>query len=71
MNWLLQAYVTDTGGYFVTRRAPNDWVVMDPSATLYDGFTDENSAMAFAESLDAENSGLFVSPPGVAPVASP
>jgi hypothetical protein len=56
MNWLLQAYTTDTGGYFVTRRAPNDWVVMDPSATLYDGFPDENTAMAFAESLDASNS---------------
>ena len=26
---------------------------MDPSATIYGGFIDENSAMAFAESLDA------------------
>ena len=55
MNWLIQSYTTDTVGYFVTRRGPVDWVVMDPSGTLYDGFADENSAMAFAESLNSAN----------------
>lgn len=55
MNWLIQAYTTDLANYFVTRRGPNDWVLLDPTATLYDGFTDENSAMSFAESLDAQN----------------
>ena len=63
MNWLIQAYTTDTGGYFVTRRAPADWVVLDPTSTLYDGFTDENSAMAFAESLDFANANPPAPPP--------
>jgi hypothetical protein len=68
MNWLIQAYTTDTGGYFVTLRSPGDWVVLDPSATLYDGFPDENSAMSFAEALDASNAAPPPSPP---PVVSP
>jgi hypothetical protein len=63
MNWIVQAYTTDTGGYFVTQRSPNDWVVLDPSATFYDGFPDENSAMAFAESIDAANQNPPISPP--------
>lgn len=66
MNWLIQAYVTDTNGYFVTRRGPADWVVLDPSMTLYDGFADENSAMAFAESINASNAA-----PPPPPVTSP
>jgi hypothetical protein len=55
MNWLIQAYATDTGGYFVTRRGPNDWLVLDPSSTIHDGFTNQNAAMAFAESLNLAN----------------
>ena len=54
MNWHIQAYVTDVGDYFVTRRGVGDWLVMDATGTIYDGFADENSAMAFAESLYAE-----------------
>jgi hypothetical protein len=69
MNWLLQAYITDTARYFVSRRGPNDWVVLDPSATVYDGFSDENAAMAFAESLDQQSAGITpTSPPKVTPV---
>ena len=29
--------------------------MLDPTSTTYDGFADENEAMAFAESLDAAN----------------
>ena len=68
MNWLIQAYTTDTTGYFVTRRGPGDWVVLDPSSTLYDGFPDENAAMTFAESLDASNTPPPSLPP---PVVNP
>jgi hypothetical protein len=62
MNWLLQAYMTDTARYFVSRRGPNDWVVLDPSATIYEGFSNENAAMAFAESLDQRSAGITPAP---------
>jgi hypothetical protein len=61
MNWHIQTYLSDTN-YFVSRRGVNDWTVLDPLGTLYGGFTDENAAMAFAESLSYAN---------LAPTSSP
>jgi hypothetical protein len=69
MNWSIQAYITDTARYFVTRRGPNDWVLLDPSETVYDGFKDENAAMAFAESLDQQRAGITPPPPTVTPTS--
>jgi hypothetical protein len=63
LNWHIQAYVTDTARYFVSRRGPNDWVLLAPSTTVYDGFSDENAAMAFAESLDQQSAGITPAPP--------
>jgi hypothetical protein len=54
MNWNIQSYTTDVGDYFVTQRGVGDWIVLDASGTLYDGFADQNAAMAFAESLYAQ-----------------
>jgi len=64
MNWTIVGYVSDVGVYFVTRRGVNDWTVLDPSSTIYDGFTDQNSAMSFAESLQYQTTNP---PPQVSP----
>jgi hypothetical protein len=74
MNWTIESYVSDTGTYFVSQRGVKDWTVLDPTGTVYDGFTDENSAMSFAESLNYANtlpppSPLVPTPMEIAPVA--
>jgi len=71
MNWKIESYVSDVGRYFVSLRGVGDWTVLDPSGTVYDGFTNENDAMAFAESLNYQISTPPAPPGGTSKVASP
>jgi hypothetical protein len=54
MIWLVQAYVTDTNDYLVTRQSDGTWLLLFNGQITTD-FVDQNEAIAYAENLNQLN----------------